>query len=107
VLDGNVGILKHGFWWEFFARAPCPETSPFARCPDAPRENPGETVVYRPTKVPGIAWNTFRLAKLSREFEKFLVILEVLPRNNSASRPATANSHSYLMDAFSTPLIPR
>jgi glycosyltransferase involved in cell wall biosynthesis len=55
ILAGNVGILKQGFWWEFFARA--------AALGLVLRETPvrhrlrssGTTQVYRPAKVPRIA----------------------------------------------------
>lgn len=55
ILAGNVGILKQGFWWEFFARA--------SALGLAIRETPvhhrvrssGTTQVYRPARVPRIA----------------------------------------------------
>lgn len=55
ILAGDVGILKQGFWWEFFARA--------AALGLVIRETPvhhrvrssGATQVYRPAKVPRIA----------------------------------------------------
>jgi hypothetical protein len=72
VLDGNVGIFKQGFWWEFFARAQARKLS-ICQVPVTHRvRTAGETVVYRPTKVPGIAWEHLRgLAKLSRELKSF------------------------------------
>ena len=52
----NIGILKQGFWWEFYARA----NSLGIEIVEAPIEHrvraAGETVVYRPTKVPAIAY---------------------------------------------------
>ena len=52
----NIGILKQGFWWEFYARA----YSLGIEIVEAPIEHrvraAGETVVYRPTKVPAIAY---------------------------------------------------
>jgi hypothetical protein len=66
VLDGNVGILKQGFWWEFFARARARKLS-ITQVPVTHRvRTAGETVVYRPTKVPGIAYHhLLGLRKLS------------------------------------------
>lgn len=56
ILSGNVGILKQGFWWEFVARA----TTLGLRIREAPVHHrvrtAGTTQVYRPTKVPRIAW---------------------------------------------------
>lgn len=55
VLQGNLGILKQGFWWEFLARA----ESAGLRIQQQPvRHRPrasGTTQVYKPSKVPGIA----------------------------------------------------
>jgi len=72
VLDGNVGILKQGFWWEFFARARARKLS-ICQVPVTHRiRTAGETVVYLPTKVPGIAYeHLLGLAKLSRELKGF------------------------------------
>lgn len=55
ILAGNVGILKQGFWWEFFARASAlgliiRETPVHHRL-----RSSGTTQVYRPAKVPRIA----------------------------------------------------
>jgi glycosyltransferase involved in cell wall biosynthesis len=68
VLEGNVGILKEGFWWEFFARARARHLS-IRQVPVRHRaRTAGVTVVYRPLKVPGIAWSHLRgLARLKRE----------------------------------------
>lgn len=56
ILAGNVGILKQGFWWEFNARAfACGLT--IKQVPVAHRVRAaGQTQVYRPTKVPRIAY---------------------------------------------------
>ena len=72
VLDGDVGILKQGFWWEFFARARARKLS-ICQVPVTHRvRTAGGTVVYRPTKVPAIAWEHLcGLAKLSRELKSF------------------------------------
>jgi glycosyltransferase involved in cell wall biosynthesis len=72
VLDGNVGILRQGFWWEFFARARARKLS-ITQVPVAHRiRTAGETVVYRPTKVPGIAYeHLLGLRKLSAELKAF------------------------------------
>lgn len=68
ILAGNVGILKQGFWWEFFARA--------SALGLAIRETPvhhrlrssGTTQVYRPAKVPRIAMeHLLGLRKLRQE----------------------------------------
>jgi len=71
VLDGNVGILKQGFWWEFFARSRAKNLN-IRQVPVTHRaRTAGVTVVYRPTKVPGIAWAHLRgLAQLSRELKE-------------------------------------
>jgi glycosyltransferase involved in cell wall biosynthesis len=70
ILAGDVGILKQGFWWEFFARA--------AALGLVIRETPvhhrvrssGATQVYRPTKVPRIAVeHLLGLWKLHRELK--------------------------------------
>ncbi len=56
VLSGNVGILKQGFWWEFLARVTATKTA-YAQVPVNHRvRSAGETQVYRPTKVPRIAY---------------------------------------------------
>ena len=70
VLDGNLGILKQGFWWEFFARARAKKLT-ISQVPITHRvRTAGQTVVYRPTKVPGIAWAHIRgLGELSRELK--------------------------------------
>jgi glycosyltransferase involved in cell wall biosynthesis len=56
ILAGKVGILKQGFWWEFGARP----TALGLRITEAPVHHrvrsAGQTQVYRPTKVPRIAW---------------------------------------------------
>jgi dolichol-phosphate mannosyltransferase len=56
ILAGKVGILKQGFWWEFMARA----TALGLKITEAPVHHrvrsAGQTQVYRPTKVPRIAW---------------------------------------------------
>jgi len=68
ILAGGVGILKQGFWWEFFARA--------AALGLVIRETPihhrlrtsGTTQVYRPAKVPRIAMeHLLGLFRLRRE----------------------------------------
>lgn len=68
ILAGNIGILKQGFWWEFFARAlalglTIRETPVHHRA----RTN-GTTQVYRPTSVPRIAFeHLLGLWKLRQE----------------------------------------
>ena len=55
VLRGSPGRLRQGFWWEFYARANAAGlrmvTTPVHHRPRLA----GETRVYRPTKIPGIA----------------------------------------------------
>jgi glycosyltransferase involved in cell wall biosynthesis len=55
LLDGNVGILKQGFWWEFAARA----SALRLRIVETPVQHQvrtcGVTQVYRASKVPRIA----------------------------------------------------
>src|SRR5271156_179423 len=70
LLKGNVGILKQGFWWEFFARARACKLS-ICQVPVTHRiRTAGKTIVYRPTKISGSAWQHLRgLAKLSRELK--------------------------------------
>ena len=56
VLRGNPGILKQGFWWEFVARCVAANLR-ITELPVAHRARAaGETQVYRPTKVPRIAF---------------------------------------------------
>ncbi len=55
ILEGNVGILKQGFWWEFLARAVANRLS-IVEVPVRHRVRAsGTTQVYKPTKVPRIA----------------------------------------------------
>lgn len=68
ILAGKVGILKQGFWWEFFARA----TSLGLTIRETPVHHrvrsSGTTQVYRPTKVPRIAYeHLLGLRKLRQE----------------------------------------
>jgi glycosyltransferase involved in cell wall biosynthesis len=71
VMVGRLGILKQGFWWEFLARC----TAAKLRIGEVPvvhrnRLN-GQTQVYKPTKVPRIAWEHLRgLALLKRELRR-------------------------------------
>jgi dolichol-phosphate mannosyltransferase len=56
VLSGDVGILRQGFWWEFLARA----VAHGLRITEIPVSHRvragGKTQVYRPTKIPRIAF---------------------------------------------------
>lgn len=55
ILEGRVGVLKQGFWWEFVARAMALDLrSVEAPVTHRPR-GAGTTQVYKPTKVPRIA----------------------------------------------------
>lgn len=70
ILEGNVGILRQGFWWEFLARAVAAKLR-IAETPvrHRPRTS-GTTQVYKPTKVPKIAAEHLRgLFELKRELE--------------------------------------
>jgi glycosyltransferase involved in cell wall biosynthesis len=71
VLDGNVGILKQGFWWEFLARAVANRLR-IAEVPVRHRVRAsGTTQVYKPTKVPRIAAeHLVGLVKLRDELKK-------------------------------------
>lgn len=68
ILRGDLGILKQGFWWEFVARSVAAGLR-IKEIPVAHRVRAaGETQVYRPAKVPRIAFEHLRgLAKLRRE----------------------------------------
>ena len=68
ILLGNVGILKQGFWWEFAARAKALGLH-IEQIPVTHRlRTSGTTQVYRPSKVPRIAWEHLRgLARLKAE----------------------------------------
>ena len=68
IMRGNLGILKQGFWWEFIARC----VSAGFRIKEIPVKHraraAGETQVYLPAKVPGIAYEHLKgLFKLKRE----------------------------------------
>ena len=68
VLRGNPGLLKQGFWWEFIAR--CAAAGLRTRqLPVAHRaRSAGTTQVYKPSKVPRIAYeHILGLFKLKRE----------------------------------------
>jgi glycosyltransferase involved in cell wall biosynthesis len=70
-LRGNPGLLRQGFWWEFYARANAAGLR-ITTVPIRHRERlAGETQVYRPTKIPGIAVEHIRaLFTLRRELEQ-------------------------------------
>jgi len=67
-LRGNPGILKQGFWWEFIARCVAARLR-IKELPVAHRaRTAGITQVYRPTKVPRIAYeHILGLSKLRKE----------------------------------------
>jgi glycosyltransferase involved in cell wall biosynthesis len=55
-LRGNPGVLEQGFWWEFVARCMAARLR-IKELPVAHRaRTAGRTQVYRPSKVPGIAY---------------------------------------------------
>jgi glycosyltransferase involved in cell wall biosynthesis len=68
ILSGKVGVLKQGFWWEFAARAAALKLS-IQQEPVTHRiRSAGETQVYKPAKVPRIAWEHLRgLSRLKAE----------------------------------------
>jgi glycosyltransferase involved in cell wall biosynthesis len=70
-LRGNPGLLRQGFWWEFYARANAAGLR-IATVPIRHRVRlAGETKVYRPTKIPAIATEHIRaLFMLRRELEE-------------------------------------
>jgi len=64
----KLGLLREGYWWEFMARA----MKAGIRIGEVPVNHrlraSGRTVVYTPTRVPGIAWrNGIGLLKIWRE----------------------------------------
>jgi len=68
ILAGRLPVLAQGFWWEFLARA----VAHGARIRQVAVQHrvraAGVTQVYRPTKVPGIAWSHLKgLLALRRE----------------------------------------
>tara|TARA_Y100000389_G_C17468630_1_gene528123 strand:+ start:1405 stop:2121 length:717 start_codon:yes stop_codon:yes gene_type:complete len=50
----NLGILKQGFWWEFYARAISRDIKFVQLDINHRKRSAGNTVVYRPTKLPKI-----------------------------------------------------
>lgn len=68
ILRGRVGLLAQGFWWEFQARAAAAGmTVVEVPCRHRPRLA-GETRVYRPSAIPGIARrHLVALVRLRRE----------------------------------------
>lgn len=67
-LQGNPGVLRQGFWWEFYARAHAAGLR-IREVPTTHRPRlAGSTVVYRPSRVPRIAWeHLLGLRSLKRE----------------------------------------
>jgi hypothetical protein len=52
----QLGLLTEGYWWEFIARA-MKAGIRIGEVPVSHRlRSSGHTVVYTPTRVPGIAW---------------------------------------------------
>jgi hypothetical protein len=50
----SLGILKQGFWWEFYARAKSLDIENIQVDINHRKRAAGNTVVYRPTKLPRI-----------------------------------------------------
>jgi glycosyltransferase involved in cell wall biosynthesis len=71
VLDGNPGILRQGFWWEFNARAQAAGIR-IRELPVTHRSRiAGTTQVYKLDKIPGIAAEHLRgLFALRRELRR-------------------------------------
>jgi len=55
ILRGNPGLLRQGFWWEFNARAQSAGLTVRQLPVHHRARTEGETKVYRPAKIPGIA----------------------------------------------------
>jgi dolichol-phosphate mannosyltransferase len=72
VLQGNAGILKQGFWWEFYARAFARNLS-VQEIPISHRNRKaGQTQVYRLNEIPKIAWSHLRgLGQLHAELKQW------------------------------------
>lgn len=70
ILAGNVGILKQGFWWEFFARASALDLATRQTPVHHRRRTSGTTQVYRPARLPRIATeHLLGLFRLRRELK--------------------------------------
>ncbi|HZU78829.1 MAG TPA: glycosyltransferase family 2 protein [Acidimicrobiales bacterium] len=95
ILRGSPGLLRQGFWWEFNARA--------AAAGVATKELPvrhrarldGETKVYRPTRIPGIAYDHIRaLFALRAELRQLSGVSEpapvLVPAVAAAAAPSVA-----------------
>jgi dolichol-phosphate mannosyltransferase len=67
----NLGILKQGFWWEFIARSRAHKVN-LIEVPVKHRERTkGETQVYKPSKVPKIAYtHLLGLLELKKELKQ-------------------------------------
>jgi glycosyltransferase involved in cell wall biosynthesis len=71
ILNGQLGILKQGFWWEFVARAHALKLHIEQIGVTHRIRSGGTTQVYRPAKVPGIAWAHLRgLSRLKQELKQ-------------------------------------
>ena len=63
----NIGILKQGFWWEFYARATYLNIEILEVTVNHRIRKSGSTVVFKTSKLPGIAIDhIFSLFKLSK-----------------------------------------
>ncbi len=63
----NIGILKQGFWWEFYARATYLNIDILEVTVNHRKRKSGSTVVFKTTKLPRIAIDhIFSLFKLSK-----------------------------------------
>ena len=70
IYSENLGILKQGFWWEFIARSRVHNVN-LIEVPVKHRERTkGETQVYKPSKVPKIAYtHLLGLLQLRKELK--------------------------------------
>ena len=63
----NIGIVKQGFWWEFYARATYLNIDILEVTVNHRKRKSGSTVVFKTTKLPRIAIDhIFSLFKLSK-----------------------------------------
>jgi len=68
LLEGNLGIFKQGFWWEFTARAAAAGLRSIEVPVTHRVRTAGSTQVYKPATIARIAWEHFwGLFELKRE----------------------------------------
>lgn len=70
MFNENLGILKQGFWWEFIARSRSHNVNLIEVPVKHRNRTKGETQVYKPSKVPKIAYtHLLGLIQLKKEIE--------------------------------------